>query len=214
MPKVITEDIRLARIGPAPNLRHTFIQHDGTRHSTQLNDCANKGTLLCQIYSASFPLFHISFAFCAEEYWTDPNIDENVPQPPSRVPSPARGSDDATVAPKRVYSQPIILFKGFEPWSLGAPLHLFLHDALTNTPNRPLIRIEKENAFEFSFKFQQFVQNITQFNLIIPIRIKFGYSGFIEQEKAYSVWVELFKFLDKNFEISPDGNLINPYRFS
>jgi hypothetical protein len=86
----------------------------------------------------------------------------------------------------------------------------FLRMRLLASPFGLAIRIEKENAFEFSFKFQQFVQNITQFNLIIPIRIKFRYSGFIEQEKAYSVWVELFKFLDKTFEISPDENLINP----
>ncbi len=100
-------------------------------HSTRrnkanpMNECANKGTLLCQIYSASFPLFYISFAFCAEEYWTDPNIDENVPQPPSRVPSPATSTGannltgDATVAPQRVYEQLTILTMGV--WTLVSP---------------------------------------------------------------------------------------------
>jgi hypothetical protein len=137
-------------------------------------------------------------------------------------------------------------------------------------------------------QLQQFVQNITSFNLIIPIRITIiGHSASIEQERAYSIWVELFthlfedyqtddianmdkfmklvleklgpnavkelvlhsdgemevilniarrgeekmletmlkylaakdrkkieKFLDKTFEISPDGNLINNYPYS
>ena len=63
------------------------------------------------------------------------------------------GSDnlscDAAVAPERVYHQPTILTWGIEPWSRGAPLHLFLNDAFSNTPTRPLLIIEKENAFKF-----------------------------------------------------------------
>ena len=72
---------------PYRALHPTYVTHfHSTRRNkaTQLNECANKGTLLCQIYSASFTLSRISFAFWTAE-------DETTHQPPSRVPSPARG---------------------------------------------------------------------------------------------------------------------------
>ncbi len=137
---MITEGYSTSTVqSTAPNLCNTF-SFNTAKQGNPMNECANKGTLLCQ-NSASFPLFHISFAFCAEG---------NAPQP-SRVPSPARGSDDATVAPERVYEKPTMLTRGFEPWSHGAPLHLFLSDALFNTPTRTPIMIEKENLLNYQW---------------------------------------------------------------
>jgi hypothetical protein len=63
------------------------------------------------------------------------------------------------VAPERMYDQPTILTTGFEPWSQGAPLHLFLNDALSHTPTRPLLLMLKENVLN-NFKFQWIISGL------------------------------------------------------
>ncbi|EFX78086.1 hypothetical protein DAPPUDRAFT_246350 [Daphnia pulex] len=90
--------------------------------------------------------FHLPFVL-TEEYWTDPNIDEN--RPPANPPEfplqqQVTGSDnlscDATVAPTGV--QPTNkAHQGIRTLSLGAPLHLLLNDAFSNTPTRPLCNV-------------------------------------------------------------------------
>jgi hypothetical protein len=153
---MITEDIRLARIEPAPNLCST-LSFNTTEQGIQPNWMSAQIRALCSVRTAPVshhPAFHSPFAL--RNIGPIPISTQTSPSHPPEFPlqQQVTGSNnlssDATMAPERVYNQPTIPTRGFEPWSLGAPLHRFLHDALTKPPNRPLITIEKENVLYFS----------------------------------------------------------------
>ncbi|EFX78098.1 hypothetical protein DAPPUDRAFT_246374 [Daphnia pulex] len=100
--------------------------------------------------------FHLPFA-PTEEYWTDPNIDEN--RPPANTPEfplqqQVTGSDnlscDATVAPTGV--QPINQQSSpgdSNPVSRCTTAPIPYNDAFSNTPTRTLDIMGKVDGFNF-----------------------------------------------------------------
>jgi hypothetical protein len=141
---MITEIIRLDVQSQHPLVCNTFpIQHDGTRQLTQW--LRKQGHLALSDIQHQFPIIphFICLLRRLRNIGPIPISTKAIPQPtlPSSLSSiKSRGPCDTTVAPERMYNQPTMLSRGFEPClHPGAPLHLFLNDAFSNTPTRPLL---------------------------------------------------------------------------